>query len=190
MEFDGALGDVEPAGDLFVGKILEERIEDLLFAAAEVGDRIGLEAAPLAGKYGINKAGEQLAWHPKPAIAHKRQSADQLVARLGVSEESFYTQPQKRIAIGIIVFLADDDKARFWIAFENIGKQSAGSGTRGMGVNDVDLRGRRLHVAEVGRKHGFQLLGDHFEMRFFQKPLELTQHQGVRREETDGQLFG
>src|SRR5713226_10647232 len=104
MEFDGTLGDVEPAGDFFVGKILEERIEHFLFAAAEVGDGIGLEAAPLACEYGIDKAREQLARHPEPAVANEGQSANQLVARFRVREESFHTKPQKRVAIGIIVF--------------------------------------------------------------------------------------
>ena len=48
MELDGALGDIEFAGDFLVGKILEKRIENFLFAAAEVGDRVGLQAAPLS----------------------------------------------------------------------------------------------------------------------------------------------
>ena len=186
VEFDGALGDVEPAGDLFVGKILEKRIEDFLFAAAEVSDRIGLEAAPLACEDGIDKAREQLARHPEPAVAHERQSANQLVTRFRVCEESFHTKPEKRVAIGIIVFFADHDEAGFGIAFENIGEQSAGSGARSMSVNDVDLCGGRLHVAEVRRKHGSQLLRDHFKLRLFQKPFELAQHKGVRREDTDG----
>jgi len=42
VEFYRAFGDVEFAGDFFVGKIFQERIEDFLFAAAEVGDGLGL----------------------------------------------------------------------------------------------------------------------------------------------------
>ena len=42
VEFYRAFGDVEFAGDFFVGKIFQERIENFLFAAAEIGDGIGL----------------------------------------------------------------------------------------------------------------------------------------------------
>ena len=42
VEFYGALGDIELAGDLFVGKIFEQAVEDFLFATAKIGDRVGL----------------------------------------------------------------------------------------------------------------------------------------------------
>jgi hypothetical protein len=42
VKFYGALGDVQFAGDFLVGKIFEERVQDFLFAAAEIGDGIGL----------------------------------------------------------------------------------------------------------------------------------------------------
>jgi len=58
MKFYGALGDVEFAGDLFVGKIFEERVQNFLLAAAEIGDRVGLEAAALIRKDGIHKSGQ------------------------------------------------------------------------------------------------------------------------------------
>ena len=186
MELDGALGDVEPAGNLFVGKILEERIEDFLLAPAEISDGIGLETATLAGEYGINKAGEQLARHPESSVDDKRQSTNQLVACFGIGEEAFHAKPQERVAIGIIVLFPDDDEARLGITFKNIGEQSAGSGAGSMRVNDVHLRAGRLHVAKVGGEHGCQLLGNHFELRLFEKPLELAQHQGVRRQQTNG----
>src|SRR5258708_25811021 len=48
VELDGALGNIEFAGDFLVGKILEKRIENFLFAPAEIGDRVGFEAASLA----------------------------------------------------------------------------------------------------------------------------------------------
>lgn len=41
VEFDGAFGDVELAGDFLVGEILEERIQDFLLAPAEICDGIG-----------------------------------------------------------------------------------------------------------------------------------------------------
>jgi hypothetical protein len=186
MEFDGALGDVEPAGDLFVGKILKERIEDFLLAAAEIGDGIGLEAAPLAGEYGIDKAREQLARNPESTVDDKGQSTNQLVACLGIGEEALHAKPEERVAIGIIVLLPDDDEPRLGITFKNIGKQSAGSGSGSMRVNDVHLRAGRLHVAKVGGEHGCQLLGDYLELRLFEKSLELAQHQGVRRQQTNG----
>jgi len=186
MELDGALGDVQPAGNLFVGKIFEERIEDFLLAAAEIGDGISLEAAPLACEYGIDKAGEQLARNPESAVDDKGKSTNQLVARFGISEEALHAKPEERVAIGIIVLLSDDDEARLGITFKNIGEQSAGSGAGSMRVNDVYLRAGRLHVAKVRGEHGCQLLGNHFELRLFEKPLELAQHQGVRREQANG----
>src|SRR4029077_380600 len=185
-EFDGALGDIEPAGNLFVGKILEERIEDFLLAPAEISDGIGLEAGALAGEYGINKAGEQLPRNPESAVDDERQSTNQLVACFGIGEEALHAKPEERVAIGIIVLLPDNDEPRLGITFKNIGEQSAGSGAGSMRVNDVDLRAGWLHVAEVGGEHGCQLLGDYFELRLFEKPLELAQHQGVRRQQTNG----
>ena len=50
VEFYGALGNVEFAGDFLVGKILEERIQHFLLAAAEISVRIGFETAALTGK--------------------------------------------------------------------------------------------------------------------------------------------
>ena len=41
MEFYCALGNVEFTGDFFVGEIFQKRIEDFLFAAAEIGNGIG-----------------------------------------------------------------------------------------------------------------------------------------------------
>ena len=50
VEFYGALGDVELAGNLFVRKIFEKRIENFLLAAAEIGHRVGSQAARLIGQ--------------------------------------------------------------------------------------------------------------------------------------------
>jgi len=50
VKLDGALGDIELAGDFLVREILEERIENFLLAAAEIGDRVGFEAARLSRK--------------------------------------------------------------------------------------------------------------------------------------------
>ena len=50
VKFYGALGDVEFAGDFLVGEIFEERIENFLFTAAEIGDGIGFEAPALTSQ--------------------------------------------------------------------------------------------------------------------------------------------
>src|SRR5882762_1520834 len=47
VKFHGAFGNVELVGNLFVGEIFEQRIEDFLLAAAQIGDGIGLQAAAL-----------------------------------------------------------------------------------------------------------------------------------------------
>lgn len=56
VKFYSALGDVEFAGDFFVGEIFEERIENFLLAAAEIRDGIGFEATTLTGQDGIDEA--------------------------------------------------------------------------------------------------------------------------------------
>src|SRR6266481_4123522 len=48
VELHGAFGNVELAGDFLVRKILEQRIENFLLAAAEIRDGISLQAAALA----------------------------------------------------------------------------------------------------------------------------------------------
>ena len=50
VEFNGALGNVEFAGDFLVGEIFEERIEYFLLAAAEIGDGVSLETTTLIGQ--------------------------------------------------------------------------------------------------------------------------------------------
>jgi len=58
VKFYGAFGDVEFAGDFFIGKIFEERVQNFLLAAAEIGDRVGLEAAALIREDGIDESGQ------------------------------------------------------------------------------------------------------------------------------------
>ena len=85
VEFNGALGNVEFARDFLVGEILEKRVEYFLLAAAEIGDGIGFETAALTSKDGIDKAGKDGARNPESAVGDEGQSADQLIARFGVS---------------------------------------------------------------------------------------------------------
>src|ERR1700688_2732840 len=61
----GALGNVQTAANFFIGKIFEQRIENFLFAAAQIGDGIGFEAAALPGKYGVHETGKELTGHPE-----------------------------------------------------------------------------------------------------------------------------
>ena len=68
VKLNGALGDVELAGDFLVGKILEERIENFLFTAAEISDGIGLQAARLIREYGIDETRKNSTGHPETAI--------------------------------------------------------------------------------------------------------------------------
>ena len=49
VELYGAFGDVQFAGDFLVGKIFEQGVQNFLFAAAQIGDGIRLDAAALAG---------------------------------------------------------------------------------------------------------------------------------------------
>src|SRR5216684_7243335 len=122
VKFHGAFGNVELAGNLFVGKIFEQRIENFLLAAAQIGDGIGLQAAALAGEDGIHESGKKLARNPKSSAGNERESANQLVAGLDIGEKAFHAEPQQRKTVGIIVLLADNDEAGFGIAFEKIGQ--------------------------------------------------------------------
>src|SRR6266852_2661753 len=166
VKLHGAFRNVELAGDFLVRKIFQQRIEDFLFAAAEVGDGIGLQAAALSGKDGVNKSGEKLPRNPESSSGNQRERADQLFAGFYIGEKAFNAETQERKAIGLIVLFADDTEARFGKAFEKIGQESAGGGLRGMRVNDVNLSFGRLQGTEVGRKSGFQLLDNHLKLRF------------------------
>jgi hypothetical protein len=189
VKFYGALGNVEFAGDFFVGKILEERIENFLLAAAEIGDGIGFKAPALTGENGVNEARKDGARHPEAAIGDEGQRADELIAGFGIGEETLNAETEKLITVGVGVLFSDDDESSFGMAFEKIGQESASGGARGVTVDDVDLRGRRLEIAHVRREGGFELLDDDFELRSLrQNTFELAQHQRVRRQDTDRQF--
>ena len=188
MEFHGALGDVEFAGDFLVGKIFEERVQDFLLAAAEIGDGIGFETAALTSKDGIHEARKDGPRNPESAVGDERQSANQLIARFRVGQETLNAEAQELIAVGVGMLFADDDEARFRMAFEKVGQKSAGSGARGVPVNHVNLRDWRLKIAHVWRERGFELLDDDFEWSLRQDAFELAQHQGVRRQDADRQF--
>ena len=85
VKFYRALGDVKFAGDLLVGKIFQERVQDFLLSAAEIGNGIGFETAPLTREDGIYEAGKDRTRNPESAVGDKWQGADQLIAGFGVS---------------------------------------------------------------------------------------------------------
>src|SRR5712691_5812176 len=62
-----AFRNVQLAGNLFVGKIFEKRIENLLLAAAQIRNGIGLQTTALAGKDRIHKTREKLPRNPEPS---------------------------------------------------------------------------------------------------------------------------
>src|SRR6266850_606728 len=188
VELDRAFGNVELAGDFLVRKILEERIEDFLLAAAEIRDGISLQAAALAGEDGIHETGQELARDPETSVGNQRQRPNQLLAGFDIGEQALHTETEERKAVGIVVLLADDDQASFGMAFENIGQERASGGLGGMRIDDVNLGARRLQISEIGRQGRFQLLNDNLVLGFGQNALELAQHQGVRREDANGQF--
>jgi hypothetical protein len=188
VEFNSALGDVELAGDFLVGEVFEKRIQNFLFATAQVGDRIRFEAAGLARKDGVHETGENGAWYPKAAGGDERQSAHQLVASFGVSEDAFYAKAKQRKAGGVLVLFADDDEASIGVAFENIGEQCASGLAGGVRIDNVDLCLGWFKRTEIGSESGFELLGDDFEVGFGQKAFELAQHERMRREQANRQL--
>ena len=68
------------------------------------------------------------------------------------------------IAVSVSVLFADDDEASFGMPFYKIGKESAGGGSRGVSINDVDLRDGRLEIAHIRRERGFELLDDNLNL--------------------------
>jgi hypothetical protein len=86
------------------------------------------------------------------------------------------------------MLFADDYETRFRMAFEKVGQKGACSGARGMAVNNVNLRDGRLEIAHIGRERGFELLDDDLELSLRQDAFELAQHQGVRRQDANGQF--
>src|SRR5437870_3353885 len=150
MKFHGPFRDVQLAGDLFVGKIFQQRIEDFLFAAAEVRDGIGLQPAALAGENGIYESGEKLPRNPESSAGNERERANQLLAGFHVGQKPLDSKAQKRKTVRFIVLLPDDDEAGFGIAFHKIGQKRTGSGFGGVGVDDVDLGAGRSTVRRSG----------------------------------------
>jgi hypothetical protein len=188
VEFYGAFGDVEFAGDFLIGEVLEQRVEDFLLAATEIGDGIGFQAARLSRKDGVDEAGENGARYPETATGDKRESANQLVAGFGVSEDAFYAEAEQRKAGRVLMLIADHDEAGVGVAFENVGEQSTGGLAGRVGVHYINLGFGRFEGAEVRSESGFELLGYDLEIGLGQKTFELTQHEGMRREEANRQL--
>jgi hypothetical protein len=185
VKFHGALGNVEFAGDFLVREVFEKRVEDFLLAAAEICYGICFQAATLARENGIDKAGKNGAWNPEATIRYERESANQLFAGFRVSQETFDAEAEKLIAVGVGVLFADDDQARFGMAFENVGQESASGGTGSVAIDNINLRDRRFEIAHVGGKRGFELFGGDFELRLRQYTFEFAQHQRVRRKNAD-----
>jgi hypothetical protein len=52
-------------------------------------------------------------------------------------------------------------------------------------IDDVNLRGRGLESAHVGRERGFELFDDDLELSLRQDAFELAQHQRVRRQDAN-----
>ena len=185
VKFHSTLGDVEFASDFLVGKIFEQGVEDLLLATTEIGNGIGFETAALIREDGIDESGKDRARNPETAAGYERQRTNQLIAGFRVGKKTLNAEAEELIAIGVGVLFANDDEARFRMTFEKIGQKSAGGGTCGMAINDVDLRGGRFEIAHVWSERGFKLLDDDFELRLRQNAFELAQHQGVRRQDAN-----
>src|SRR5260370_2311815 len=164
VKLHGAFRNVELAGDFLVRKIFQQRIQDFLFAAAEIGDGIGLQAAALAGKDGVNESGEKLPWNPESSSGNKGERADQLFAGFDIGQKAFNAETQQRKTIGFIVLFADDNEARFGKTFEKIGQERASGRARGIGVDNVNLSFGRLQGTEGGSKGGFELFDNHLEL--------------------------
>ena len=90
MEFYGALRDIQFAGNLFVGQIFEEGIEDFLLPAAQFRGAFHFysPAARIVDN-GVDKFRKQRARNPEPAAGHQRQRPRELFASLSVGQQTF-----------------------------------------------------------------------------------------------------
>ena len=101
----------------------------------------------------------------------------------------FTPRRSKRIGVGVVDGIADDDEAGIGNALKNIGEQGASSLTCGMRINDIDLRLGRLEIAKIGSEGGFQLLGNDFELRSLaEQAFKFGKHQRVRGQKTDSEF--
>src|SRR5258708_7615260 len=128
VKLHSAFRNVELAGNLFVRKIFEQRIENFLLAAAQIRDGISLQTTALAGKDGINESGKKLPGDPESSAGHERESPDQLLAGFDVGEKALHSKTQEGKTIGIVVLLTDNDEAGPPVAFENICPERARGG--------------------------------------------------------------
>ena len=92
------------------------------------------------------------------------------------------------VTVGVAMLFADDDEARFGMALHKICQKCASGGTRGVAIDDVDLRDRWFEIAHVWRERGFELLDDDLELGLRQDAFKLAQHERVRRKNTDRQF--
>ena len=186
VEFDGTLSDIEFAGDFLVGKILEQRIEDFLFASAEIGDGVGLQTAPLPGKDGVDETREHGTRDPETALRDEGEGPGKLIAGFGVAENALHAKAEQRKAGGFVDGVADNDEASIGITFENIGQESAGSLPSGVRINHIDLCAGRLKAAEIRSESGLELFRDDLELRSLSKQaFEFAQNQWMRREQAN-----
>src|SRR5438309_509541 len=166
VKLHGALCNIELVGDFFVGKMFQQRIENLLLAAAQIRDGVGLEAAALSGEDGINESREELPRNPESSAGNKRKSADQLFAGFDISEKPLHAKTQERKTVGFVVLLPNDDEPGLRMAFEKVGQERTCGRLSGVRVDDVNLSFRRLQGAQIGRECRLQLLENNLELSF------------------------
>ena len=123
-----------------------------LFAAAEIGNCVGLEATALAGENGIHETREQLAWHPETTASHQRQRADELFTGLDVGQKALHSQAKKRVTVGFIMLFSDDNQSCLGSSFHQVGEKRAGSWLGGMSVDYVNLGWRRFELRKSGAR--------------------------------------
>src|SRR5882672_4695512 len=80
VKFHSSFGDIELVPDLLVGQVLQQRIQHFLFAAAQIGGRVSLQAAAVRPTQdGVDKTGEYGARNPESSIGDQRQCERQLL---------------------------------------------------------------------------------------------------------------
>src|ERR1700694_4129997 len=78
VKFYSAFGDVEFVSNLLVGQVFKQTIQDFLFAAAQVGRSVCLQAAAVRpAQDRVDKPGKYGAGNPKSSVGDQWQCARQ-----------------------------------------------------------------------------------------------------------------
>src|SRR5207253_9953444 len=103
VELYGSFGDVQPVCNFLIGKVLQQGIEDFLFAPAQAGGSPEPAVAWNAVQDGIHEAGQHRPRHPIAPARDVLQGATRLAGGLGVGDRKSTRLNSSHVAISYAV---------------------------------------------------------------------------------------